>query len=1020
VQFRILGPVQVVTADGTATLPRRRERCLLAILLLELDQFVSADRLTDLLWNADPPAGARHTLASHVSRVRSLLATVGAADHGVALVSGREGYHITGNPDLVDAHLFRSLVDHATTMARPDRRQSQLRAALDLWRGPPMAGAATDWLRRQLCTDLEERRLAAIEHLAAACLALGQPGDVLPMLAQTAAQNPGHERLVELLMRALHQAGRKAEALDAFMRTRTFLAEELGLDPRAALRDLHQAILRDQLPTATPPAPTPAIPRQLPAVPGFVGRADALNELDELLVDGEGRGEAVVISAIDGTAGVGKTALAAHWAHRVADRFPDGQLFIDLHGYTHGVEPVEPAEVLDRMLRTLGIPGPQIPTSLDERGALYRTRVADQRMLIVLDNAATETQVAPLLPGAPGCLVLVTSRHRLAGLDHTHTLSLDILPTPDAVTLFTRAAAEHNPVGQPPELLTELVELCGRLPLAIRIAAARLRSHPTWNLSHLIERLRDRQHRLAELEAGQRSITAALDLSYQHLSHDQQLTYRRLGLPPGPDIDAYATAALLDLALPHATRKLDELLDAHLLLEPVPGRFRFHDLTRAHAAHTATGERAEPAGREALDRLLDYYQHTASVAMDTAYPYERERRPQFPPARTPSPDLSGPAAALDWLDTELSNLLATANGATERGKAQPILHLSAILHRHLRTRGRYDVAQTLHHQALAAARATGHQAGQLDALTCLGHIYRLQGRNEQAADHFGQALQIARTIENRDGEQYALWGLGRAHRLRGQYELAADHFEQALQIARTIENRDGEQYALWGLGEVHLAQGRYERASTHFRHALQIARTIGNRVSELETLSSLGHILRRQGRYERAGTYFRQALRIARNIGNRHGELQALIGLGDIHLQQHRHKQASDHFHQLLNLAQECGDRNYEFEAWQGLGRLQYATGQPATAINHHDQALAMAGELGQPADQARAHDGLANAYDALNQHERARHHWQRALDILLCLGVDHTDDEEATVAAIRAHLERLSQPRRATVFEAG
>ena len=370
----------------------------------------------------------------------------------------------------------------------------------------------------------------------------------------------------------------------------------------------------------------------------------------------------------------------------MADRYPDGQLFIDLHGYTEGVAPVGPGEALDWMLRSLGVAGDRIPTGLDERAALYRSRLAEQRMVIVLDNAATEAQVKPLLPGAPGCVVLVTSRRRLAGLDHTHALSLDILPPVDAIALLRHNTGDSRLAGQPPELVAELVELCGRLPLAIRIAAARLRSHPTWDLDHLVRRLRDQQHRLAELEAGQRSVTAALDLSYQDLDADEQRTYRLLGLHPGSDIEPYAAAALLDTTLHEAGRALEQLMEAHLLQEPVPGRYLFHDLVRAHAAHTANRTETSHDGHAALDRLLDYYRHTAAVAMDAAYPYEREYRPPVPPARTPEPDVSEPATALEWLDSELPNLLAAARDAANMTGQQHLLHLSTILRRHLRTR----------------------------------------------------------------------------------------------------------------------------------------------------------------------------------------------------------------------------------------------------------------------------------------------------------------------------------------------
>jgi hypothetical protein len=404
------------------------------------------------------------------------------------------------------------------------------------------------------------------------------------------------------------------------------------VQPGQALQQLHQQILAADPALAAPPAATThtsARVRQLPSPPQmFTGRTREMAALDQVH-----DASTVVISAIDGMAGIGKTALAVHLAHRIADRYPHGQLFIDLHGHTPGMAPREPAEALDYLLRALGVPGPQIPADLDDRAALYRTRLADQKMLILLDDAATETQVAPLLPGSPDCLVLITSRRRLSGLDPTHTLSLDTLPAPEAASLFVQTAGEGRLSDEPPDLVAELVELCGRLPLAIRIAAARLRSHPAWSLHHLVQRLRDQQHRLSELEAGQRSVAATLDLSYQHLSPDLQRTYRLLGLHPGPDIDMYATAALLDSTLPTVRQMLDHLLDAHLLFEPAAGRYRFHDLTRAHAAHTAARVQTQATRRTALNRLADYYRHTAAVAVDAAYPYERERRPEVPLAR---------------------------------------------------------------------------------------------------------------------------------------------------------------------------------------------------------------------------------------------------------------------------------------------------------------------------------------------------------------------------------------------------
>jgi tetratricopeptide (TPR) repeat protein/transcriptional regulator with XRE-family HTH domain len=758
-----------------------------------------------------------------------------------------------------------------------------------------------------------------------------------------------------------------------------------------------------------PTGPSQHVPRQLPGPPqSFTGRATELANLEKIH-----DASTVVVTAIDGMAGVGKTALAVQAAHRMVERYPDGQLFIDLHGYTDDVAPVQPGEALERLLRSLGVPGERIPADLDERAALYRSRLADQRMLIVLDNAATETQVTPLLPGAPGCLVLITSRRRLAGLDSTHTLSLDTLPAADAIMLLRQTAGDSRLAGQAPHLMAILVELCGWLPLAIRIASARLRSHPAWDLAYLARRLRDQQHRLVELEAGQRSITVALDLSYQDLDADLQRAYRLLGLHPGPDIAPHAAAALVGCTLSAAGRLLEQLLEAHLLEELVPGRYRFHDLTRAHAAHAATADETEHAARRALDRLLDFYRYTAAVAMDAAYPYERERRPEVPPAQTPGPELSG-AAALSWLDDELPNLLAAAGYATEHDRPLHLLRLSTTLHRHLRNHGHYYDAVSLHHQALTIARATGQHAAELDALVGLGHIHRLQSRYGPAFDDFRRALRLARATGNRPGESDALIGLGHVHMHQGRYEQATDHYQQALQLARADDHGAGRELdARVGLGIVHRRQGRHEQATDHYRQALRLARATRNRPGEMDALIGLGHIQRRRGRHEQASDHYQQALQLARDTGNHNGELQALTGLGQIHRMQGRYEQASDDYQRLLDRAHQSDSRNWQFEALQGFGRLHHATGHPHAALTHHNQALALATELGQPGDQARAHDGLAHAHHALHQPELARAHWRQALDTLTRLRTDHTDDEETTAPAIRDHLANLaSRPK--------
>ncbi|WP_327007976.1 tetratricopeptide repeat protein [Dactylosporangium sp. NBC_01737] len=1008
-EFRILGTLEIRDNAGRLlSPPRRKQRLLLAVLVLRANAPVATETLLDLLWPEAAPASARANLQSYVSDLRRLL-HAHEPDEPPRLHREPGGYVLRAGPQELDAIVFETLAGQgrqALTERRHAPAAEQLTQALARWRGPVLEDLSLPAALQPEVERLEQLRIAVLEDSIQARLDLLEPAMLAAELAELTARHPLRERLWGHLMLALYRAGRQADALKAYQQVYRLLDEELGVRPGPALQRLHQRILAADPALAPPVGPHAAMPvRQLPAPPPmFTGRTRELAALERAR-----DASTVVIGAIDGMAGVGKTALAVHVAHRIADRYPHGQLFIDLHGHTPGMAPREPADALEHLLRTLGVPGPQVPDALDERAALYRTRLANQKMLILLDNAATETQVTPLLPGNPGCLVLITSRRRLSGLDRTHTLSLDTLPAPDAASLFVQTSGRGHLGDQPADLVAELVELCGRLPLAIRIAAARLRSHPTWDLSHLVQRLRDQQHRLGELEAGQRSITATLDLSYQHLTPEQRRAYRLLGLHPGAETDPYAAAALLDSTLDQAGRLLEHLLDAHLLQEPTPGRHRFHDLVHDHAAHTASREQTGSTGRAALHRLLDHYRHTAALAVDAAHPYEPEGMPDVPPASTPSPDMKNPEAALGWLDSELTNLLHAAGYAAEHGLPEHVLHLSSILPRPLRARGRYHDAEALHHQALVTARATGHRAGEMEALAALGHIDRLRGRYSQAADHLQQALQIARATGHRVGELDTLTGLGRVHWMQGRYQQAADHFEEVLRIAQAAGHRVLELDALTGLGRVYWMQGRHTQAAEQFEEVLRIARAAGHRVGELNALTGLGHIHRMQARYAQAAEHYQGATGLARTTGHRVGELNALTGLGQVQRLQGRLEQATSSFQKLLELAHRTGDRNYEFEAVQGLGRVRHATGDPDKAAAHHATALTLADELGQPVDEARAHDGLANAHHARGRHEQAREHWQRALTILTGLGIDRTDDEEATTEAIRAHLRSVA-----------
>ncbi|MGW0192734.1 ATP-binding protein [Nonomuraea sp. NPDC003201] len=768
------------------------------------------------------------------------------------------------------------------------------------------------------------------------------------------------------------------------------LAEALGLDAAevSVLTRAASGLSESARPT----------PRQLPAdAAAFIGRARELAVLDDV-----GDAATVVVTAIDGMAGVGKTALAVHAAYQLAPRFPDGDLFVDLHGYTRGLPAADPADALARVLEVLGVPGETIPQHLDDRAALYRSVLADRKMLIVLDNAADEAQVRPLLPGAGGCLVLVTSRRRLVGLDDARMVSVDVLPLADAIALFTGTAGEERVAGVPREVLAAVVRRCGLLPLAIRLAAARLKAHPAWSVRHLLQRLEQHQHPLSELRAGQHSVTAALDLSYQELTDAERRAYRLLGLHPGMDLAPDAAAALLATTVKRAATLLDRLLEVHLLQEPIPCRYRFHDLIRTHAAERAAGEESESDRRAASARLLNHYSRAASAAMDLLYPYEADMRPRIAPDEVAPPAVADAAA---WLDAELSNLLSLAQLAAEHGFSEHVRHLSATLHRCLRTRGRYAEAETLLERALSAARTAEYRTGELEALLGLGEIRQMQCRYEAALEDSSRALAIACAIGHRAGELRALNGIGMVRGFQGEYARAAEHFEQALDIARAIGHRTGELDALIAAGNVHRIMGWYDTSADELAQALVIARSIGHRTGELRALLGTGFIHLGQGAHGPATGYFTLALGLARGTGHRLGELDSLNGLGHLHRFQGRYEEAYDCYEQALRLACEIGNSNWQFEALHGMGRLQHARGQAGQALDCHRQALDLASDLHQPSDQARAHDGLAHAHAALGRPDHARRHWSEALTIMATLGIDRTEETGVDAESIRAHL---------------
>jgi DNA-binding SARP family transcriptional activator len=681
VHLGILGPLRV-WCDGREVKVTRRERVLLAMLLLQPNRPVEVARLVEAIWGDAPPRAARSRLQSCVARLRKQL-----AGHRVpcSIVTGPAGYLLDVDEQVVDLPVFhRRLAEARAAVGRDDlsAAQAAYRAALGLWRGPALGGVESS-LVRKVATALTEERVRALEERIDVELRLGAAGDLVAELTELVAEFPYQERLHGALMVALYRAGRQTDALAAYQRVRKLLVAEVGTEPGADLRDLHQRILSsDQALLATSPAPKPAnqaaachsLPR---AVADFTGRSEAVARLLDLSHPGSGT---LTVVAIDGMAGVGKTTLAVHVAHLLAKHYPDAQLYLDLHGHSER-DPVEPAAALEALLRQLGVPGGRVPTGLEDRAALWRSELAQltsrssSGVLVVLDNAAATAQVTPLLPAGAGCLVLVTSRRRLTGLDSARPVSLDPLLPEDAVALLAEVAGER--VRAEPDAAAEVVTRCGHLPLAIRLAGARLAHRPTWRVRDLADRLGDAHSLLTELAVEDRTVADAFALSYAPLPPDLQRAFRLLGVHPGDEFDAYALAALADTDLADAQRLLEALVDRHLVMEVRPGRYRFHDLVREYSRHLTGAHDREPDRAAAVARLLDLYLHTAASITLPLEPVDDSRRNvRFGDPLLPALVADATAEGIVRLEAERPNLVSAVELAVAAGMDRYVWQLA--------------------------------------------------------------------------------------------------------------------------------------------------------------------------------------------------------------------------------------------------------------------------------------------------------------------------------------------------------
>jgi DNA-binding SARP family transcriptional activator/tetratricopeptide (TPR) repeat protein len=903
----LLGPVEIGQAGETMTpLPQPRLRVLLGLLGVAAGRVVSAEALVDGVWGEERSPGREKNLHALVYQLRRRLAGLEPGKGGARLVRAGTGYRLALGPGELDVEVFRDLAGRGREAARAgdaERARDLFARALGVWRGAALADAAP--LCPRLAGEaarLEEARLAVVEERIGADLALGRHGEVAGELAGLVEEFPLRERLAGLLMTALYRCGRRAEALAVFDGARRRLAEELGLDPGPELAGLQAQVLADNPALAAPAVPTGAVPpraegavpgvvpRQLPGGAGFfAGREAELKELDALLdqaggEDGDGGpGGAVVISAVAGMAGVGKTALAVHWAHKVTGRFPNGQLYVNLRGYDAEGTAVSAGEAAGWFLAALGVPAAQIPADAQARCGLYRSVLAGRRVLIVLDNARDAAQVRPLLPGSRGCLVVVTSRSALAGLaaaEGARPLRLGPLAGEEAVRLLAARLGPER-VAAEPGAVTELIARCGHLPLALAVMAARAAADPQLPLAALATQLAGAagaeaaatgqntagagQGRLEVLETGDPATSLGQLLSWSHrqLSPPAAHMFALLGVHCGPDITVPAAASLAGIPRAEAGRALAELAEASLATEHRPARYVMHDLVRGYAAEQARRALGEATVRAAVERSLDHYLHTI---LSSDIPRAFTVAPPVPGALFER--LVGEAEMQDWVRAEHQVLLRATAQAAAAGFVTHAWQLFARQSWFLGDQGYWADFQTAGQAVVAAAQAVGDQVALGWTHAVIGRYGSFAGVADDGRAHQQLALDHFRRAGDVAGQGWAHMFTGLACTWKGGWSEAATQCRQALALFRQAGDRYGEGWALAGLGQCHARLGDYDLARGYARQALEAGPATGDPTTLAFAWDALGFVHARLGELRQAISSYRQALALVRERKN--------------------------------------------------------------------------------------------------------------------------------------------------------
>ncbi|MFF5205252.1 BTAD domain-containing putative transcriptional regulator [Streptosporangium sp. NPDC000396] len=901
--FRILGPIELHNGEAPISIPPGRQPIILGTLLLEANHIVSTEHLIDAVWDEDPPPSARGQVQICISALRRLVALIPARGE---IIRRPPGYCLQVSLEDLDSHRFDMLVREARhlTQTNPVEAAASLRQALALWRGPALSGVVSRVLESK-ALRLDEARLAALESCIDIELGLGRHRELVGELTDLVEHTPLRERLRGQLMLALHRSGRQAEALEVYRVGRAQLVDELGLEPGEKLQQLEMAILqgddslllagspRDSI-TLTPDQPAmllPITPHQLPAdIQDFTGHHDLVGAAEGFLrVSGNTAMPVVVIS---GKAGAGKSCLAVHVAHRLAQAFPDGQLYRDLRGDQSQSVPV--ADVLGTFLRSLGIHGPAVPSSVEERTAMYRSLLANKRMLVVLEDVVSEARVTPLLPGSASCAVIITSRTRLTGLPGALQLEVDVMNEADSLALIAKVIGADRVAAEPRAAVT-LTQMTGGLPLALRIVAARLAARPHWSLISMVRRLTDERYRLDELAHGEMVVRKSLSLTYDGMSETARRLLGLLGLAEGETIPYWFAAAVLDGEAHRAVDRLEELVDARLL--DVAGiddggypRYKFHGLIRAFSRERLYEHEDDASKMAALERVMGCWVHLAEEAHRRLYGGDYTLLHGCAP-RWKLPDdqldrlLESP---LDWLEQERANLCAAVILAGEHGLVEACWDLTVTLVTLFETRNYFEDWQHTHENALSAARLADNKRGMAALMCSLGSMHLNQRRATLARPLLELALTQFQELREIHGVALASRNLAMLEYHQGSPEKAEYLYKQALTGFRQVGDLVGEAHVLAKLAQIELDRQRYGEAETQLGHALNIARQTGSLRVEAQVMHKLGKAYLLSANYEQAEQIESTVLRMVRENSDIIGESYALHSLGVVYGQRQK------------------------------------------------------------------------------------------------------------------------------------